>query len=430
MVEQDDLASVELHFRELTEQALDAARRRADCEAAVTRARDVLETSQRDLPIAERDAKERRQSQNDAIRGRAELEHRLAELVESEDLTRQRRQQADQRAQGFRAAAAFAAAGRLEAEGAGDLERAERERLVEDRATREAVTAETRAAEELAEETKINRHRTEIETHVEAERALEAEIAADRADAETRVTDLREAIESATFELREAEANLERLEADRERLVQERAQAAEQLREIGQRARVQIEAQIAELRAQEAEIAGRREEQERLLAVLLEAEKPSVLELEPVTPQAEHPPSETHDDTEHGSAPQAAAEAGTPEPATEPSAPEPHFSTVTFSALPPREGVPARPAQGDYGSADDRSGVRSLIGNIFTRRKAVEEPVEDEGPTIAERIARDFGLLGASDDEVEAEAHAGEPHAGEAHAGDAHATEPMAEKAS
>ena len=51
------------------------------------------------------------------------------------------------------------------------------------------------------------------------------------------------------------------------------------------------------------------------------------------------------------------------------------------------------------GGQDAAPDFRSLIGNIFTRRKAVEEPVDDEGPSIADRIARDFGLLGAKDEE-------------------------------
>src|ERR1700722_15471422 len=106
MVEQDDLTTIEQHVRELTEGALAAARERADCEAAIAKAREALEIARTDLPAAERFAKEQRQAQNDAIRGRADLEHRLAELIENEDLTRQRRQQAEQRAQGFRAAAA------------------------------------------------------------------------------------------------------------------------------------------------------------------------------------------------------------------------------------------------------------------------------------------------------------------------------------
>jgi hypothetical protein len=402
MVESDDIVSIQHHVRELTESALGAARERANCDAAVKKARETLEAAQRELPEAEREAKERRQAQNDAIRGRAELEHRLAELIEAEDLTRARRQQAEQRSQGFRAASAFASAGRAEAELAGDTERVERERLVEERANREASAAEARAAEELAEETKISRHRSEIETHVEAERALEAEIAADRASGEAHVSALKETIENASFELHEAEVNLARLDADRERLAQERAIAGERLREIGQRARGEIETRIGELRAQEIELARRREEQEVLLASLTAPEEPLVPEPEP-EPEPEIVQVEDTAGTSHASSD--ASDSTTVAPP-----PEPHFSTVTFKTTVAGRETPAqRPADPNGAYDDDRNApdFRSLIGNIFTRRKPVEEPVEDEGPSIADRIARDFGLLGA--EEAEAAVAAAKP---------------------
>jgi hypothetical protein len=452
MVEPDDVATIELHVRELTEHALVAARERAACEAALKKARETLAAAEKQLPEAEREAKERRQGQNDAIRGRAELEHRLAELIEAEDLTRARRQQAEQRAQGFRAAAAFAGAGRLEAETANDNERYERERLVEERATREAAAAEARASEELTEETKIARHRAEIEAHVDAERALEAEIASDRASAEALVTSLKEKIESATFAVHEAEVQLARLDADRERLAQERAVATERLREVGLRARGEIEARIAALRSQELELVRRREEQERLLASLIASAEPPEPEPEPepepvVEPEPEPetlvaeddensdvvafdvtttPSTNGSHDTTHAAQPETPAATAPAPPAQEKPAPqapppEPHFSTVTFKATPAaREPAPPRTPETTSGYGDDGPGFRSLIGNIFTRRKPVEEPVEDEGPSIADRIARDFGLLGAADDdETDTEApspQAQPPH----HPGDNH----------
>ncbi len=415
----DDVASIEYHVRELTEHALDAARERAACERAVATSRAELEAAERELPVAERMAKERRQAQNDAIRGRAELEHRLAELVEAEDLTRARRQQAEQRAQSFRAAAAFAATGRAEAEAKGDSERADRERLVEDRATREASAAEARATEELAEETKIGRHRAEIETHVDAERALESEIASDRSQAEARLAELRETIERASFALHEAEVSLERLDATRDRLAEERAKAGQQLKDIGSRARVAIEQRIEELRQQEAAIASQRAEQERLLAVLLENERA----LEP-EPQPEPEPEPVTAVAEYAAEDEPLAQDGPLEtirsaaPSDVAPQPEPaHFSTVTFTTSPsaPRDEAPPRPPDT---TDDDRSpDFRSLLGNIFTRRKP-EEPVVDEGPSIAERIARDFGLLGVSDED-EAEAAQVDRHA-EAPAAESH----------
>jgi hypothetical protein len=431
MVEPDDVATIELHVRELTEHALVAARERAACEAALKNARETLAAAEKQLPEAEREAKERRQAQNDAIRGRAELEHRLTELIEAEDLTRARRQQAEQRAQGFRAAAAFAGAGRFEADAANDNERYERERLVEERATREAAAAEARASEELAEETKIGRHRAEIEAHVDAERALEAEIASDRTSAEALVVALREKIESATFAVHEAEVQLARLDADRDRLAQERAVATERLREVGMRACGEIEARIAALRSQELELVRRREEQERLLASLIASAAPPEPEPEPeheIEPEpavepgtlAAHADEEddivpfdvtTAPSTNGSHDPHHAAQAGqaTAAPAGdsvqetrahEAPPPEPHFSTVTFKATPAtREPAPQRTPEPPGGYGDDGPGFRSMIGNIFTRRKPVEEPILDEGPSIADRIARDFGLLGAADDD-------------------------------
>jgi hypothetical protein len=398
-LEHEDLAEIEQRLRDLTEHALEAARERAACETAADRARETLEAAHAELPVAERIAKERRQAQHDALRGRAELEHRFAELSEVEELTRARRLQAQQRAQGFRAAAAFAGAGRTEAEAGQEIERGQRERLVEERAAREAAAAEARASEELAEETKVGRHRAEIEKHLEAERALEAEIRSDRTGAEARVTTLRETIESASFELHEAQVNLERLNAERERLAKERALAGERLREVGARAREEIEARVRELRAKELEIALEREEQERLLAVLSQNEEP----LEP-EPQAAH----SEDDAVAALVDEAdehvAAESASPEVAAEPPAPEPHFSTVTFTAHPPaRDAAPASRAvpEAGYDHEDIGPDFRSLIGNIFTRRKAIEDPIEEAGPSIAERIARDFGNLGGSDDEPE-----------------------------
>lgn len=392
MVESDDIATIQHHVRELTESALEAARERAACEAAVKKSREALEAAQRELPEVERLAKERRQAQNDAIRGRADLEHRLAELIEAEDLTRARRQQAEQRAQGFRAAAAFAAASRSEAEAAQDADRVERERLVEERANREASTAEARAAEELAEETKIGRHRAEIETHVEAERALEAEIAADRASSEERFSALKETIENASFELHEATVNLERLDADHERLAHERALAGERLREIGQHARGSIEAKIAELRAQERELAMRREEQEELLASLTAPEEPVV------APEPDVVVAELSADAAGAAEP---ASAGVESSEAVPP-PEPHFSTVTFKTTGAVRDTAAHPPVEPGSSPDTSSDFRSLIGNIFTRRKTVEEP-EVEGPSIADRIARDFGLLGGEAEEPDVE---------------------------
>lgn len=273
MVERDEVVSIERQMRELTESTLATARERAMLEASIMEARKTLERAKVELPVAERAAKERRQMQVDAIRGRAELERRLNDLVESEGLARTRRQQAEQKAQGFKAAAAFSSMARTEAEAGGDGARAERERMVEDRALREGANAEARASEERAEENRIGKLRAEVAGHVAAEREVEAAIAVEREDFENRVTALRADIERAGFELHEAEVNLARLDADRERLATERNAADEKLREVSKRARLEIESRIAELRSAEADLARERGEQERLLAALLENEK-------------------------------------------------------------------------------------------------------------------------------------------------------------
>jgi hypothetical protein len=151
----------------------------------------------------------------------------------------------------------------------------------------------------------------------------------------------------------------------------------------------------------ELAIAKEREEQERLLAVLAQSEEPSEPEPEP---QAVHSESDAVAPVADETDEQATAASASSDAAAELPAPEPHFSTVTFTAHPPaRDGAAPRPPESHaaYDGEDIGPDFRSLIGNIFTRRKATEEPLEEAGPSIAERIARDFGNLGASDDEPE-----------------------------
>jgi hypothetical protein len=119
---------------------------------------------------------------------------------------------------------------------------------------------------------------------------------------------------------------------------------------------------------------------------------------EPEVVVAEHPEA-TVDAAGPASAGQESSEAAPAPP------PEPHFSTVTFKTTAAgRDAVSPPPAE-PSSAPDTPSDLRSLFGNIFTRRKAVEEP-EDEGPSIADRIARDFGLLGGEPEEPEAETSA------------------------
>jgi SWI/SNF-related matrix-associated actin-dependent regulator 1 of chromatin subfamily A len=486
MIERDEISSIERQMRELSDSTVGSERERAELERAVAEAKAALEQAKTELPIAERAAKERRSAQVDAVRGRAELERRLADLVEAEALARSRRQQAEQRAQGFKAAAAFSGMARAEAEAAGDSIRADRERLVEERALREGSTADARAAEELAEETRIGKLRLEVAGHVKAEREIESAIASEREDYENRVAALRAKIERASMELHEAEANLARTDADRDRLSVERTQVDERLREVSNRARSEIEARIKELRAAEANLARERAEQEQLLATLIDNEKrvqkerkaaeraeAKRLEAEQAALKAQHEREAAEAVAAALAEAQAEANAAVAAREAEKSAAaQAETKTHSSNGKSKHADAPVRSSSGalldfstlgDYsdeaiqaevdaqidskpvkidpnasaeltdsyainetdseavanykralaaGAANrDSSGVdmdeqlipgfKSFIGNIFTRAKParaeeVEIPVEEppESSSIADRIARDFGLLG------------------------------------
>jgi hypothetical protein len=441
MVKRDDVTTIERRFRELSESAREGARELAHCEAAVDRARETLERAKRDLAISERTAKERRQAQHDAVRGRAELERRLAELTEAESVARSRRQQAEQRAEGFRAAAAFAASSRSEANGTQDPDRFERERLVEDRAIREAAAAEARAAEALAEETKIGRLRAEIAGHVEAERDIEQSIARERADAERRIAELQATIETVTAELAAAQEEWDRLLADRDRRERERAEADQQLHEVSRRARDEIEARIAELKAIELGAARERAEKERLLAELIGAERAAEKELAEAKrreamelARERRRDARLHDDVVHPFedrsvlhvADLAALEAETERAAAAAEAPSngvahrnadaPHDRSSNGMSSDEGYGVSSDGIASAYSASGDAlrddafdcpsadhderlPGLRSFFGKLSFRRQAEEPPTVEEGPSVAERIARDFGLLGVPADE-------------------------------
>jgi len=59
-----------------------------------------------------------------------------------------------------------------------------------------------------------------------------------------------------------------------------------------------------------------------------------------------------------------------------------------------------RPANAASRGADEEElipGLRSFVGNFFAKKKAAAPPKEtqvEENSTVADRIARDFGLLG------------------------------------
>ena len=382
-------------IRELTRATIDIARERAELERTLDLARVRLDEARAELPVAERTAKMRRQSQLDAVRGRADLERRLQTLLESEALTRTRRQQAEQRAQGFRAAATFAASGRAESDGpdaAVDPERNERERLVEARAIREASAAEARAAEERAEEQKIGKLRAELEMHVAAEREVELGFATERDEAEHRNLELREIIDRTTIEIGAWELALERLASEAAHIAQERAAISEAVDDDRRASREIMEARILELREIESAAIAERGQLEAMIAELVtseDAEREARLALDDATIA----PS---DAVASVTVPIAEKAVSTPLYVARPAATKPTEKVKTESFIRPSRAPVSAPKSAT--NEELIPGLKSLVGNIFTRAKkpdAIPEVAEPpESSSIADRIARDFGLLG------------------------------------
>jgi hypothetical protein len=404
------------HIRDLTRATIDIARERAELERALTLARVRLDDARLEIPVAERTAKMRRQGQLDAVRGRADLERRLHTLLESEALARTRRQQAEQRAQGFRAAATFAASGRAEVDGtdpAADPERNERERLVEARATREAGAAEARAAEERADEQKIGKLRAELEMHVAAEREVGLGFAAERDEAERRTLELREIVDRTTIEIGTLELAIERLAEEAALIAERRAALSEAFDDERQASLEIMEARVRELREIESGAAAERVALEAMIAALVaseDAQRAALLALEHdaiAKADAEAVAVAVAEFAEHAAA-AATLEAAASTPSSEPEKPKAPLYVARPAAAKLPEKVktesfirPDRtppPVVKRAGDEELIPGLKSLVGNIFTRAKK-PEPIPDvveppESSSIAERIARDFGLLG------------------------------------
>ncbi len=396
----------EAHLRELNRAALALAHERRENERTLVAAREQLETARAELPVAERTAKTRRQSQLDAVRGRADLERRLQNLIETEALARTRRQQAEQRAQGFRAAATFAASGRHDG-GEDDAERLERERLVEARAIREAGVAESRASEEHAEELKIGKLRAELEMHVAAEREVESNFAFERETAEKRSVELQHEIARLAAEIEDVEIALEGLAEAAETIASERAALAAEYGDQRRATRESVEVRIEELRRLEADAIRERTDLEKMLAELTASDAAEDLSLaDAATAQSAQ---------EDAIAQPAAMAAAVPAPAeVEEIAKTPLFVTrptlrpgqkpkAAESFIRPAERPRTAPTAAKAGDDEELiPGLKSLVGNIFTRKRP-ELPVAateaEESSSIADRIARDFGLLGASPEE-------------------------------
>jgi len=401
----------ERDMRELSAAALAIAQQRLQHDRVLVFARERIDVCRAELPVAERTAKTRRQSQLDAVRGRADLERRLQSLVESEALARTRRQQAEQRAEGFRAAATFATSGSLEA-GPSDADRNEHERLVGARATREASVAASRAAEEHVEEQKIGKLRAELEMHVAAEREVEMAFALERDEAERRTAELHSEIERLADEIRDAELARQELDETASQLSRERAELAERYDDHRRSTRESINTRILELLAFEADAARERTELEAMLAefdardeagrVELAAHAAAAAEEARLTADAAQASSNGATASTNGVAPAATP---APEPVKAPlyvERPKSKFAekpkTSESFIRPERVPFHSTPAWPKKAVADEEliPGLRSLVGNIFTRKKSepAPQPVAPENSSIADRIARDFGLLG------------------------------------
>jgi len=374
--------------RDIDDSLLQAKKDRTAGEATVTEARRSFAVAQAQLAEAERYAKGRRQALNATTRARIELERRFGELNEAEAVARARRQQSEQRAKGLAAAAAFAAQARLDAEEAGDHERAEKERLVEERATKQAAASESRVLHDLADERKISALRAEVEGHISAEREMEATLTRARGEAEARIEDLRRRVEHASEAVDAAELALQHVDGEHQRLMHERTLADQQAREQQRQQRTEIESRIAQLRAAERAAASQRQESERALAQLLD------------NPADAQPPV-----------------AETPRHQTVTPAPEP----VTTNAIPPAVAASAaettgqgtsdavrRPASVSANGAGRPAPIdvdtifpamSGIVRNLFGRAKRAPEPIAEpeDGTSVADRIARDFGLLGHSE---------------------------------
>jgi hypothetical protein len=397
MTERDDPALVERTLHDLATAAQNVAGERAARERVIATTRAALDAVRADLTVTERAAKQQRQAQIDAVRGRADIERRLHDLGVAEALARTRRQHAEQKALGFRAAATFAASGRADAEGASDGDRTEHERLAEARATHEASAAESRAAEERAREAEIGRLRAELELQVAAERDVEAAFTKERDDTERGVAGLRDTLERTAADLHEAEVLLERLASEAERISAERAGIEKVLHDSSRRTRENIKSRIAELRHIEADAASERAEQERLLASVIAQENDVAREIVWTEPVPAPPVA--------AAAPQPAdqrAKLTFPQPLkTAASAPPaPAKTKATESFVRPAPAPARRPVEKPAAGAHDEliPGLKSLMSNVFARKKTgvPPAPVVEAGSSAADRIARDFGLLGAT----------------------------------
>ena len=129
------------------------------------------------LEDAEVAAREKQRQRAEALQQLVVLESRLAGAREREAAARLRREQLEHGMGGYRAAAAFAAAARADAERSGDRDRVLQEKMVEERAAYETAIFQSRLTAERDEENRFRAEREELEGLTEAERRKEATLA-------------------------------------------------------------------------------------------------------------------------------------------------------------------------------------------------------------------------------------------------------------
>jgi len=154
-----------------------ALKRRVVTKSAPEPAALLPEIVDQRLEHTEAAAREKQRLRAEALQQLVVLESRLAGAREREAAARLRREQLEHGMGGYRAAAAFAAAARADAERSGDRDRVLQEKMVEERAAYETAIFQSRLTAERDEENRLRAERQELEGLTEAERQKEAALA-------------------------------------------------------------------------------------------------------------------------------------------------------------------------------------------------------------------------------------------------------------
>jgi len=360
----------------------------ASAERELREACAQLERCRLSLEQAERAALERRRAHERALRSRYEEERRDAELAEAEAEARAGRQRAEARANAYRAAATFAQSLRTEAERAGDVDAAEHERQVEERARSETVEAEGDARQELGEEQRLATIRAGIAMQLASARDASDAAGRARTESEEFLAGRKRDVDEAADAVRRSEAKLQAL---LERSAAEKldpAGTSERRRERLRRERERLETKIAELAKIEADVTRERAERERKLAALVADDVPAAA-LRETESTAEYLADAKTFASQAPAASQPVAAPNTPAPA--PSMPAPAQTVPPHSAPRPSARPAGRAAKaGPVGALLASSG--KLLQRMLWLRPAPEAGAasEESGPAAADRIADEF----------------------------------------